>query len=174
MNARFILRTTQRLSLQNHANPGRRNACPTDARSGPSPRRHGPFPRRAPECQSPRSASPARTASAGRTVATRGIDAIVTNDCETACASSDQRRVSQRGCRAALSHADTDDVANRFARCVAVRRRRSRNRFRSYLRNARRLSVHRFIVPALLIVGGSIKSRKTRAASFCGDRFSIA
>jgi hypothetical protein len=67
-----------------------------------------------------RSASKARTASAARTVATRGIDAIVTNDCETACASSDQRRVSQRGCRAAPSHADTDDVANRFARCVAV------------------------------------------------------
>ena len=55
-----------------------------------------------------------------RTVATRGIDAIVTNDRETACASSDQRPVSQRGCRAAPSHADTDDVANRFARCVAV------------------------------------------------------
>jgi len=67
-----------------------------------------------------RNASLPRTASAARTVATRGIDAIVTNDCETACASSDQRRVSQRGCRAAPSHADTDDVANRFARCVAV------------------------------------------------------
>jgi len=63
---------------------------------------------------------PARTAGAVRTVATRGIDAIVTNDRETASASSDQRRVSQRGCRAARSHADTDDVANRFARCVAV------------------------------------------------------
>lgn len=67
-----------------------------------------------------RSASKARTASAARTVATRGIDAIVTNDCETACASSDQRRVSQRRRRAAPSRADTDDVANRFARCVAV------------------------------------------------------
>jgi hypothetical protein len=67
-----------------------------------------------------RNASAARTASVARTVATRGIDAIVTNDCETACASSDQRRVSQRGCRAAPCHADTDDVANRFARCVAV------------------------------------------------------
>src|SRR6188472_773493 len=62
-----------------------------------------------------RSASKARTASAARTVATRGIDAIVTNDCETACAISDQRRVFQRGCGAALAHADTDDVANRFA-----------------------------------------------------------
>ena len=62
-----------------------------------------------------RSASPARTAGGPRTVATRGIDAIVTNDCETACASSDQRRVSQRGCGAAPAHADTDDVANRFA-----------------------------------------------------------
>jgi hypothetical protein len=61
-----------------------------------------------------------RNASPARTVATPGIDAIVTNDCETACACSDQRRVSQRGCRAAPSHADTDDVANRFARCVAV------------------------------------------------------
>jgi hypothetical protein len=67
-----------------------------------------------------RNASPVRTASAARTVATRGIDAIVNNDCETACASSDQRRVSQRRCRTAPSHADTDDFANRFARCVAV------------------------------------------------------
>jgi len=67
-----------------------------------------------------RNASPAQTASAARTVATRGIDAIVTYDCETACASSDRRCGSQRGCRAAPSHADTDDVANRFARCVAV------------------------------------------------------
>ena len=62
-----------------------------------------------------RNASPARTASAARTVATRGIDAIVTNDCETACASSDQRRVSQGGCGAAPAPADTDDIANRFA-----------------------------------------------------------
>lgn len=63
-----------------------------------------------------RNASPPASTSPARTVATRGIDAMVTNDCQTACASSDQRRVSQRGCRAARSRADTDDVANRFAR----------------------------------------------------------
>ena len=63
-----------------------------------------------------RNASPARTASAARPVATRGIDAIVTNDCETACASSDQRRVSQRGCDATESRADCNRVAERFSR----------------------------------------------------------
>ena len=67
-----------------------------------------------PECQS------GSDRGASRTIATRGIDAIVTNDCETACASSDQRRVSQRGCRAVPSHVDTDDVAKRYTLCVAA------------------------------------------------------
>jgi hypothetical protein len=63
-----------------------------------------------------RNASPARTASAARTVATRGIDAIVTNDCETACASSDRRCGSQRVGDATESHADCNRVAERFSR----------------------------------------------------------